>query len=162
MDVRSRGFTPLKSCRGYTGGDIEMRRDEILAFIKENPLFQLATVDAGNPRVRSIMMYSIDDEGIVFSTDSTKDLHRQLLANPRVELCFVNSQGNSQVRISGEAELFEDQKLKEEIVEAYPFLKPWVERSGWEVMATYRVKKCVATFWTMEDAFAAKKFVKLF
>ena len=65
-----------------------MTKSEILALINANPACHLATVEGNAPRVRGILLYRADENGLVFHTGNTKDLHRQLTRNPKVEFCF--------------------------------------------------------------------------
>ena len=138
-----------------------MTRTEIIKFMNENAACHLATVEGNQPRVRGMWMYRADEQGIVFHTGTTKDLYKQLIANPNVELCFNNAKDGVQVRVSGKAELVEDQKLKEEIVAARPFLKPWVAERGYSFLANFRVAKGTATVWTMATNLEPKAFVQL-
>jgi pyridoxamine 5'-phosphate oxidase len=92
-----------------------------------------------------------------------KNLHRQLTANPHVEMCFSNGKFEDlvQIRVSGIVELVEDMELKKEIVQKREFLKPWVERDGYGFLAVYRMKQGKATIWTMKANFAPKEFIEL-
>lgn len=65
-----------------------MNKEEILDFIKSNPACHLATVDGDQPRVRGMLMYRADENGILFHTGNFKDLYKNLQNNPNVELCF--------------------------------------------------------------------------
>jgi pyridoxamine 5'-phosphate oxidase len=140
-----------------------MNKDEILAFLNAHPVFHLATAEGDRPHVRGMLLYRADENGILFHTGKMKDLHKQLTLNPNVELCFNNGDFDDlvQVRVSGLVELVEDLELKKEIVEKRDFLKSWVEREGYEPLAVYRVKRGVATTWTMKTNFAAKDFVHI-
>lgn len=140
-----------------------MDKNEILDFLNANPAFHLATVEGQKPHVRGILMYRADKNGIVFNTGKKKDLHRQLTENPHVEMCFSNGNFENliQVRVSGTVELIEDLELKKEIVQKREFLKPWVEKEGYEPLAVYQMKKGMATVWSMEASFAQKEFVEL-
>lgn len=140
-----------------------MDRHEIQAIINTNPVFFLATTEVGEPRVRGMLLYRADDEGILFHTGGMKDLYRQLLANPAVELCFFAQQQMIQVRVRGTARRIDDQQLKQEIVNApgREFLKPWVESQGLDVLEVFRVENCQALLWTMETNFAPKEPVKI-
>lgn len=140
-----------------------MDRNEILALLNSNPVFFLATVEDGEPRVRGMLLYRADTNGIIFHTGTMKDVHRQLLANPDVELCFNDIQENIQVRVRGKARPVNDVEIKEEIV-ASPgreFLKPWVESMGMEVLSVFRVEQCRALVWTMATNFTPKEFIDL-
>ena len=66
-----------------------------------------------------------------------------------------------QVRITGTARSVEDQDLKEEIVKARPFLKPWVEKQGYEHLKVFNVMPSKATVWTFETNFEPKEYIDL-
>lgn len=140
-----------------------MNKSEIFDFLNSNPVFYLATVDGNEPRVRGMLLYRADENGIVFNTGKMKDLHKQLSANPRVEMCFGNNKFEDlvQVRVNGTVELVEDLELKKEIVGKREFLKQWVDKMGYDFLAIYRMKKGVATVWTMKSNFAPKEFIEL-
>uniref|UniRef100_UPI0010A8F9FF pyridoxamine 5'-phosphate oxidase family protein n=1 Tax=Geomonas edaphica TaxID=2570226 RepID=UPI0010A8F9FF len=140
-----------------------MTRNEILAFLNSNPIFHMATADGDIPHVRGMLLYRADENGIVFNTGKIKDLYRQLDKNPRVELCFTNGifENLIQVRISGTVEALEDLDLKKEIVTKREFLKPWVEKVGYEQLAVYVLKKGNATVWTMSTNTDPKEYIQL-
>ncbi len=140
-----------------------MNKTEIFEFLNANPAFHLATVEGNKPHVRGMLMYRADENGIIFHTGKGKDLHRQLSANPNVEMAFNNGSFENliQIRVSGTAELVEDIVLKKEIVSKRNFLRPWVEQMGYEPFAVYRMRKGVATIWTMKTNFTPKEYVEL-
>ncbi len=133
-----------------------MTREQILEFLNANPVCHLATCEGSQPRVRGMMMYRADASGLIFHTGNYKALSKQLLANKRVEVCF-DSQG-TQVRVAG---IVEDLGLKKEIVEARPFLKPWVEEHGYDLLVVFRVTQCQTTVWTMATNFEPTRYQKL-
>ena len=138
-----------------------MTKKEVLEFAAKNPIFALATIDGGRPRVRMMMLYRADDNGLIFTTGRDKDVNKQLQVNPAVEMCFYSADQGRQVRIEGAVEMLNDLKLKKQIVKDFPFLKPWVEIQGYEVMATYRLKNGKAVTWTMETNFEPKQYIQL-
>ena len=138
-----------------------MDKSEILAFLNTNHDCHLATVEGNKPHVRAIGIYRADEDGIIIQTSKVKDLYKQLSANPDVELCFNDSKGSLQVRVSGTVELDEDIELKREILAKRHFLKPLVDKEGYEVLAIYRLKKGLATVWTFPTNFAPKTYIQL-
>lgn len=140
-----------------------MEPNELLALINRNPAFFLATIEDGEPRVRGMLLYRADEHGIIFHTGAMKDLYRQLLAKPAVELCFNDWQENIQVRVRGRAVLLDDPGLVEKIVNSpgREFLKPWVEKLGMEMLSVFRVEGCRAYDWSMTTNFAPKEFIQL-
>lgn len=140
-----------------------MNKNEIIGFLNANPVFHLATVEGDKPHVRGLLLYRADENGILFHTGKMKDVHEQLTANPHVEMSFNNGKIGDliQIRVSGAVELVEDMELKKEIVQKREFLKPWVERDGYESLAVYRLKNGRAAVWTMKSNFAPKEFIEL-
>ena len=138
-----------------------MTSKEVIECAAKNPVFALATTDGGRPRVRMMMLYRADDNGLIFTTGRDKDVNRQLQANPAVEMCFYDAAQGREVRIEGAVEMLNDLKLKKQIVKDFPFLKPWVESQGYDVMATYRLKGGKAVTWTMETNFEPKQYIQL-
>ena len=138
-----------------------MNKSEILAFLNAKPSCHLATVEGDKPHVRGMRIHRADENGIILQTTKIKDLYKQLSENPNVELCFNNYKDNIQVRVSGTVELVKDMELKKEIIADRQFLKPLVEKEGYEVVTVYRLKKGVATVWTFETNFAPKTYIEL-
>jgi len=138
-----------------------MNKAEILAFLNANPDCHLATVEGNKPHVRGMGIYRADENGIIFQTENIKDLYKQLSENPNVELCFNNYKDGIQVRVSGTVEPVGDMELKKEIIAKRPFLKPMVEKEGYEVVAVYRLKKGIAHVWTFATNLAPKTYIQL-
>jgi pyridoxamine 5'-phosphate oxidase len=137
-----------------------MTKEEILKFLNENPAFSLATCEGTIPHVRTLMLHKADETGIYFMVGKFKDVYRQLSLNPSVELCFHRD--NFQVRISGKVEkLDKDLDLKKEILEARPFMKPWIDQVGYKYMAVFRVNNGVATTWSLATEMQPKDSIGL-
>ena len=135
-------------------------KEEILAFINQNPLGFIATADAEQPRVRGIMTYKANEDGIIISTAKNKDFYKQLMANPRTELCFYHDK--TQIRVTGIAtEIDTNLSLKQEIVAARDFLRPMIDYKGYDFMGLFCISECVATVWNIDSPFGRKRFVKL-
>jgi pyridoxamine 5'-phosphate oxidase len=138
-----------------------MTKTEILEFLNANPVCYLATSEHNKPHVRAIRIHHADEKGIIFQTVDGKDLPKQLMENPNVEVCFYSLKKNLQVRVSGRATVVEDAELKKEIAEKRPFLKPWIEEKGLDVIPVFRIVDCVAFTWTMETNLDPKQYINL-
>ena len=139
-----------------------MTKEEVFDFVAKNPMFSLATIEGHQPHARMMMVCRADEDGILFSTGRDKDVNKQLQANPAVEMCFYAAgDENLQVRIEGRVEMVDDLELKKQIVEEFPFLKPWIEAQGYEIMVPYRLKNGRATTWSMENAFEPNQYDEL-
>ncbi|MDP4180514.1 MAG: pyridoxamine 5'-phosphate oxidase family protein [Bacillota bacterium] len=144
-----------------------MTKQEILDIINKNPVFYLATVEDTQPRVRGMLLYKADEDGIVFHTGSMRDLYGQILKNPKAELCFNDFKSGVQVRVRGILEVVDDIKIKDEISEhpTRTFLNPWKESISkdefYRTFIVLKLKECIASTWTMENNFAPKEDIKL-
>lgn len=137
-----------------------MTKDEILAFINANTYCHMATVEGNLPRVRAMRVVKADEDGIIMEIGLYKDVYKQILANPNVELCFNNFKQGIQVRVSGAVEPVDDNKLKDEVIAQRPFLKPRFEKDGYKAIGIFRVKGN-AHVWTMETSSEPKKYVQI-
>lgn len=137
-----------------------MTKTEMLSLINANPIAFLATIDGDAPRVRAVMILKADDEGVLFNTGKMKDLCRQLLANPKVEMCFYAREGNIQLRLSGTVRLKEDESTYRLVLEKLPFLQRLVETQGTSVLAPFILEHGRATRWSMATNFEPKRFLE--
>jgi uncharacterized pyridoxamine 5'-phosphate oxidase family protein len=139
-----------------------MTREEMFAFMNENPICYVATIENAQPRVRGVLLYKASPEGIIFHTGKWKKFYQQLLANPKIEMCFYSK--GTQIRVAGEVELIEDNELREEIIR-HPtrvFLKSWEGKLDMSNMAIYRMKSGKATTWRFETNFDPTVYENLF
>ena len=138
-----------------------MNKQEIYELMNQNLGFYLATMDDEQPRVRGMMLYRADENGIIFHTASTKDVYKQIMKNPKAELCF-NANG-IQVRVTGTLEVMHDKKIREEIF-AHPtrkFLQSWKENGIDNLLEVLVMRNCEAVIWTMQSNFEPKKPIKI-
>lgn len=146
------------------GGRI-MNKDDIFKLINTNPVFFLGTIDEDKPRVRCMLLYKADADGLIFHTALSKDLYKQVVKNPQAELCF-NCSG-TQVRICGKLDIIDDTSLKDEIYNhpSRGFLQGWRENGQlddfYKEFVVFSLKHGIATTWTMTDNFAKKSYINL-
>jgi pyridoxamine 5'-phosphate oxidase len=124
-----------------------MTKEEIFEFINENPVFFLGTCEGNEPRVRAMQVFQADAKGIIFNTRKSKSLHKQLMLNPSVELCFYNELDSIQVRIRGKVQLVDDPKFKAEAVRNIPAAEAIILDEGPNGLAIYRLIEGKAKVW---------------
>jgi pyridoxamine 5'-phosphate oxidase len=125
-----------------------MNKKEILEFITKNPIAFVATAEGKKPHVRAFGTYRADENGIIFSMQSDKDVYKQIVNNPETEICYYAD--GVQIRVSGQMEPITDIELKKEILEKRPFYKPGVEKNGWDYVGAFKVKNAKATVMDMK------------
>ena len=138
-----------------------MDKGGMIAFMKANPNCCVASVEGDKPHTRILTLYRVDDNGIILQSDKRKDLYKQLLKNPQVEICFFDTTKYVEVRVSGRMEIVEDVALKQELVEARAFLKPVVDEMGRDTIAVYRLRNGRATAWSFTTDVEPKAYVDL-
>ncbi|MGA3111679.1 MAG: pyridoxamine 5'-phosphate oxidase family protein [Candidatus Bathyarchaeia archaeon] len=57
--------------------------DDFIKFTNANPVSYLATIDGDQPRVRGLSLWHADKSGLYYSISATKDVYKQLKANPQ-------------------------------------------------------------------------------
>ncbi len=73
---------------------------QVLDFLNECGVYYLATVEGDQPRVRPFGAACIFDDKLYLVTNNTKLVYKQLMANPKVEVCGMA--GGKWIRLSGE------------------------------------------------------------
>ncbi len=132
-----------------------MTRDEVLAFVKANPVAFMATVERGKPRVRAMQTALIGPEGLTFCTGVQKDVHKQLMASRSVELAYWDAKSDTQLRVRGEMERVADAAVTKRILdEVFTFLKPVVAQYGYEIFTSFRLAKGTSIVWRMAQSAA--------
>ena len=93
----------------------------VVDFLKEAEVYYLAIVEGDQPRVRPFGTAHIFENKLYIQTGKVKDVSKQLLANPKAEICaFKNGEW---IRVAGE--LVEDDRIsaRQSMLDAYPSLK---------------------------------------
>ena len=74
---------------------------------------------------------------------------------------FANLPDFIQIRVSGVVVFENDMEIKEQIINDRPFLKPIVEKVGYDAIIVFRVQNLVATPWTMATNIEPKEYIEL-
>lgn len=93
-----------------------------LEFLKESGTFYIATNEGDQPRVRPFGAAFEYEGKLYFVTNNKKNCFKQMLQNPKVEICSMNAQ-RQWIRIAGEVANDDRREVKEYALEAYPSLK---------------------------------------
>ena len=122
---------------------------KLLEFLQANPVFQLATVDGDQPRVRPFGFHMEDNGRLYFITGESKDVCRQLKANPKFELSVSNDKGQW-LRLHGVAAFDTRPELVERAFSLMPMLKDIYGSSGGPKAAMFYADKAVAVLADMQ------------
>lgn len=94
---------------------------EVYDFLKNCKPYFLATVENGQPKVRPFGTVDLFEGKLYIQTGKRKDVAKQLLVDPHVEICGVIEK--TWIRISAEAVLDENIEAQTHMLDAYPHLK---------------------------------------
>ena len=117
--------------------------ERVCKFLKDAGVYYLATVEDNQPRVRPFGTAHIFDGKLYIQTGKVKPTSKQLLANPKAEICAFHK--GTWVRIAGE--LVEDDRVeaKKSMLDAYPNLRGMYDENDGNTQVFY-FKNAVATF----------------
>ncbi len=99
---------------------------------------QLASLDGDQPRLRPVSPVRVDGFTVYVANLRFYNKTREIEANPKVELCYMDSQ-HDQVRITGTAEPLTDRPLLESIWKDNPLLKHYLKSIDNPDLIIYRI-----------------------
>jgi uncharacterized pyridoxamine 5'-phosphate oxidase family protein len=95
--------------------------DEVYEFFKKARTYYIATSEDGQPRVRPFGTVDVFDGKLYIQTGRSKDVYKQMLADPRIELCAFDGE-MSWVRVSAKAVTDDNIEAEKHMLDAYPEL----------------------------------------
>ncbi len=95
---------------------------EVYDFLKHCGTYYLATLDGAQPRVRPFGTIDLYNGQLTIQTGARKEVSRQMLAHPQVEL-FACSADGRWLRVTARAVEVPDLAAQEHMLDAYPSLR---------------------------------------
>ena len=116
---------------------------EVYEFLKKCGAYYLATIDGDQPRVRPFGTYLIFEDKLYIQTGKVKDVSKQMMANPKIEICAFS--GDTWIRIAATA--VEDDRIeaKQAMLDAFPQLQNMYKADDDNTQVLY-LKDATATF----------------
>ena len=108
------------------------------AVMSEAKFPMLSSIDGDQPRLRPVSPVKTD--GFTVYVANLKAYHKtqEIAANPKVELCYMDSK-HDQVRITGVAEVLEEQDELQAIWDANPLLRQYLGTIDNPMLIVYRI-----------------------
>lgn len=94
---------------------------EVYDFLKACGTYYLATVEGSQPRVRPFGTVDLFEEKLYIQTGKSKDVSKQLQANPKAEICAFKD--GVWLRVSGELIRDDRVEAKKHMLDSYPELQ---------------------------------------
>ena len=117
--------------------------ERVCNFLKDAGTYYLATVEGDQPRVRPFGTAHIFEGRLYIQTGKVKPVSRQLMANPKTEICAFHN--GTWLRVAGE--LVEDDRVeaRKSMLDAYPNLRKMYDENDGNTQVFY-FKNATATF----------------
>ena len=123
--------------------------NKVYEFLKNAQTYYLATVDGDKPRVRPFGTIDIFEGRLYIQTGKSKNVSKQLQANPNAELCaFADGKW---LRVSGTLVRDDRREAKAHMLDAYPELKAMYSAADDNTEVLY-FKDAAATFYSFTEA----------
>ena len=100
---------------------------------------QLATIDGDQPRLRPVSPVKTDGFIVYIANLKNYGKTAEIAANPKVELCYMSA-SHDQVRITGIAEVLEDEGEIKAIWDSNALLRQYLGSADNPQLVIYRVK----------------------
>jgi uncharacterized pyridoxamine 5'-phosphate oxidase family protein len=128
---------------------------EVCDFLKKCQTYYLATVEGDQPRVRPFGTANIFGGKLYFQTGKSKNVAKQLKANPKVEISAFN--GKEWIRIQAIAVEDDNREARVSMLDAHPMLKANYSADDGNTQVFY-LKNATATIETFGGAPKTIKF----
>lgn len=122
---------------------------EVYEFLKKCGTYYLATDEGGQPRVRPFGTIDLFDGRLTIQTGKVKDVSKQMLANPKVELCAFD--GERWLRVAATAVEEPRVEAQEHMLEAYPSLNAMYQPGDGNTQI-FALEQVTATFSSFTEA----------
>ncbi len=123
--------------------------ERVCAFLEDAETYYLATVEGGQPRVRPFGTVLLYGGKLYIQTGKSKNVSRQLAANPKAELCaFKNGRW---LRVAGELINDDSREVKVAMLDKHPQLKSLYSPDDDNTQVLY-LQNATATFWSFTEA----------
>jgi uncharacterized pyridoxamine 5'-phosphate oxidase family protein len=121
-------------------------------FLKANQVFHLATVDGAKARVRPFGFVMIRNKALYMCTNKTKDVFKQLVKHPDVEVSAMGPDG-TWLRISGKVAVDDSKDAKVQAFKEAPMLlQIYPKGADDETYVTFYFTEAQATLYSFTGA----------
>ena len=153
------GSTCLAAGKTAAAKNNNVKKEEtmqsVYEFIKSCNTYYLATVENGQPRVRPFGTINIFNGKLYIQTGKSKNVSKQLAANPKAELCCFD--GKRWLRLAGELVNDDSIEAKKSMLDSYPNLRGMYNENDGNTQVLY-FKNATATFSSFTEEPKTVKF----
>ena len=117
--------------------------NKVYEFLKEAGTYYLATADGDQPRVRPFGTIDLFEGKLYIQTGKSKDVSRQIHANPKIEICAFKD--GKWLRVAASAYADDRIEAQQHMLDAYPSLRAMYDENDGNTQVFY-LKNAKATF----------------
>ena len=129
--------------------------ERVVKFLKDAGTYYLATVDGDQARVRPFGTVNVFEGKVYIQTGKSKDVSKQIHANPKVEICaFMNGEW---LRVAGKLVEDDRREARQSMLDAYPQLQAMYSADDGNTEVFY-FEDATATFSSFSAAPETVKF----
>jgi uncharacterized pyridoxamine 5'-phosphate oxidase family protein len=140
----------LASTLAAQSGDKAEAVKKVFDLVKSSGNYYIATTEGDQPRVRPFSSWVMFEGKIYFQTGKIKDVSKQLLANPKIEICAYDTKG-SWIRIQATAVDDDRLEAKQYVLDTMPELKTMYSADDGNTQVFY-LKDATARFSSFSGA----------
>jgi len=119
-------------------------------FLKANPVFHLATIDGEQARVRPFGFSMIRNNRLYMCTNKTKDVYKQMVKCPNVEISGMGADG-TWLRITGKVAVDDSHDAKAQAFKEAPnLLQIYPKGAEDEIYVTFYFTEAKATLYSFQ------------
>jgi len=119
-------------------------------FLKANPVFHLATIDGEQARVRPFGFSMIRNNRLYMCTNKTKDVYKQMVKCPNVEISGMGADG-TWLRITGKVAMDDSHDAKAQAFKEAPnLLQIYPKGAEDEIYVTFYFTEAKATLYSFQ------------
>jgi uncharacterized pyridoxamine 5'-phosphate oxidase family protein len=118
---------------------------EVYDFLKKAQTYYLATAEGDQPRVRPFGTIDLFEGKLYIQTGKSKDVAKQIAANPKVEICAFDPAGGAWLRIQATAVEDPRREARKHMLDAYPSLRDRYSEDDGNTQTLY-LKDATAAF----------------
>lgn len=111
--------------------------------------YYLATTDGDQPRVRPFGTIDLFEDKLYIQTGKVKDVSKQIIKNPKIELCAFN--GQKWLRVQAVAVEDDRVEARQHMLDSYPELQNMYSATDDNTQVFY-MKDATATFSSFTEA----------
>ena len=119
---------------------------EVKDFLKNCGVYYLSTVDGNKPKVRPFGTAEIFEDKLYIQTGKKKDVYKQIIANPNVEICAFNN--GKWIRIAGKLVADDRIEAKKDMLDKNPNLREMYNENDDNTIVLYfkNAKAVISSF----------------